>query len=195
MEILTVRSRVASLLQKCAILVAMLVLIVGQPTLAANQSNLAAAVKAAFILKFGDFVAWPEESFSGDGAPFTICVLGTDPFQSILDQVVAGQVIGSHKVTIRRLQTLSTYDGCHILFVAHGTPQNVSTVFVTLKNQPVLIITDEAEGLDADGMIHFVIRDGRVRFNIDEDAADRHGLKISSKLLGVALAVHRREQP
>lgn len=166
----------------------------GPASHAAGQNNLAAAVKAAFILKFGDFVQWPTAALS-DAAAFNICVLGADPFHSALDQVVAGQTIGSHPVVVRRLQALTANDGCQILFVAHGTPQNVSVVFVTLREQPVLIITDEAEGLDADGMIHFVIRDGRVRFNIDEDAADRHGLKISSKLLGVALAVHRREQP
>ena len=187
-------SRPATFSRTCAIFFAVLGFVLGKAAPAADQNALAAAVKAAFMLKFGDFIAWPSAAFPDADATFNICVLGTDPFGSILDQVVAGQAIGPHPVAVRRLQTLSPGDRCHILFIGRDTPQNVSTVFVTLNEQPVLVVTDETERLDADGMIHFVIRDGHVRFNIDEDAADRHGLKISSKLLGVAIAVHRREQ-
>jgi hypothetical protein len=42
------------------------------------------------------------------------------------------------------------------------------------------------------GMINFVIKDNRVRFTVDDEAAAQNGLAISSKLLGVALAVKPR---
>jgi hypothetical protein len=41
-------------------------------------------------------------------------------------------------------------------------------------------------------MIHFVIHQGRVRFNIDEAQAARSGVAISSRLLSLALTVRQR---
>jgi len=41
-------------------------------------------------------------------------------------------------------------------------------------------------------MIHFVIRDGRVRFYIDEAGAALRGLSVSSRLLALAVGVTRQ---
>jgi hypothetical protein len=58
-----------------------------------------------------------------------------------------------------------------------------------LRGSGTLVITDaRAEG----GMIHFVVKDNRVRFTVDDEAAAQGGLTISSKLLNVALAVKAR---
>ena len=41
-------------------------------------------------------------------------------------------------------------------------------------------------------MIHFVVSDGRVRFHIDQGAAGRGKLVLSSRLLNLALSVRGR---
>jgi hypothetical protein len=41
-------------------------------------------------------------------------------------------------------------------------------------------------------MIHFVIHQGRVRFNIDRTQAAKSGVGISSRLLSLALSVRQR---
>ena len=52
----------------------------------------------------------------------------------------------------------------------------------------VLLITDQAVS-GRRGAIHFAVVNGRVRFHIDNDAAVRAGLNISSRLLSLALSV------
>jgi hypothetical protein len=52
----------------------------------------------------------------------------------------------------------------------------------------VLTVTD-GEWRPHRGMVDFEISGGRVRFNIDQAAANAAGLTISSKLLDVALSV------
>jgi hypothetical protein len=48
----------------------------------------------------------------------------------------------------------------------------------------------EGDGfLDGGGMIAFILEDRRVRFNIDQGAAQKAGLKLSSRLLSVARSV------
>jgi hypothetical protein len=56
---------------------------------------------------------------------------------------------------------------------------------------PLLVVTSQAaEGHK--GIINFVIRDDRVRFEIDDAEAARRGLTISSKLLSLAVSVKPR---
>jgi hypothetical protein len=53
----------------------------------------------------------------------------------------------------------------------------------------VLTITDTEGGLELGGMVNFVSTEGRVRFEVAVDNADKSALKLSSRLLQVALRV------
>jgi hypothetical protein len=61
-----------------------------------------------------------------------------------------------------------------------------------VEGTSVLTVTDAARTPNARGIIHFVVQNDRVRFHIDERAAARNGLSISSKLLSLALSVRHR---
>jgi hypothetical protein len=50
----------------------------------------------------------------------------------------------------------------------------------------LLTVTDARNGV-AGGMVHFVLRDGRVRFALDPRAARANGLTFSSKLQALAI--------
>jgi hypothetical protein len=56
-----------------------------------------------------------------------------------------------------------------------------------LGAQPGVLVVSEAEGaLEHGAMINFVGIDGRVRFEVAPEAAERRGLRISSRMLAVA---------
>jgi hypothetical protein len=59
----------------------------------------------------------------------------------------------------------------------------------TPRGAGTLVVTD---GTATPGIIHFVVRDNRVRFTVDDEGAAQSGLAISSKLLNVALSVKPR---
>jgi len=56
----------------------------------------------------------------------------------------------------------------------------------------VLTVTDGAGPPGARGIIHFTLKDRRVRFVIDEAQAAERGLSISSRLLALAVSVRQR---
>src|SRR3954463_9295730 len=58
-------------------------------------------LKAAFLYNFIRFVDWPSEAFKTPNDPFTICVLGHDPFGQALNDAVAGKVVAGRSVTVR----------------------------------------------------------------------------------------------
>jgi YfiR/HmsC-like len=145
------------------------------------------SVKAAFLTKFPAYVAWPAAARPRPGAPLTICILGGDPFGRSIDEAARGQQVDGHPLQVRRLQAPASAAGCHVAFVQGGG----QAMLQGLQGRPVLTVTDARAGGQS-GMIHFVIHQGRVRFNIDEAQAARSGVGISSRLLGIALTVRQR---
>jgi hypothetical protein len=145
------------------------------------------AVKAAFLTKFPAYVAWPAAARPRPGAPLNICILGGDPFGRLIDDAARGQQVDGHPLQVRRLAAPGQAGGCHVVFVQGGG----GSALQGLRGKPVLTVTDSRAGAEG-GMIHFVIHQGRVRFNIDEAQAARSGVGISSRLLGIALSVRQR---
>ena len=149
-------------------------------------------VKAAYLYKFAPFVDWPAAAFPSPASPFVLCVAGEDPFGPMLDRAVAGQKIGTHPVRVRRLAKADKTAGCHILYFGGSKAQQVADGLADVRGAPVLTVTDGALPGEDRGVIHFVVRDRNVRFEIDDSAAARNGLTISSKLLSLAVAVKAR---
>ena len=163
-------------------------LLVALPARPADRS-LEYAVKATFLYKFASFVEWPPGSFEHPSSPFHLCVAGADPFGGSIQADVAGQSVGSHPIVLRRLAKADPRSNCHAMFVSESASQPAAEALNAVSGTPVLTITDSALGTPA-GIIHFVIVDGRVSFDIDNVAAARNGLVISSKLLELARQVH-----
>ena len=157
----------------------------------AQPASLEYPVKATFLYKFAPFVTWPDSAYGSPNAPFSLCVLGEDPFGSLLDQATSGQRVGPHPIVVRRLQKVDKGSGCQILYLGASKGQADTDAAAALKGTPVLTVSDSATdpGL---GVIQFVVQDNRVRFRIDNQAAAQAGLVISSKLLNLALASPRR---
>ena len=160
----------------------------GAEALEANES----AVKAAYLFKFGFFVEWPSAAFAASDSPINLCIVGKDPFGSTLDDSVRGQKIGDHTIVVRRLGVAMQESGCHIVYLAGGPGARTDETLAGLRGSDVLTVTDgQADSGDV-GIINFVVRDSRVRFDIDDAAAASAGLTISSRLLNLALQVKPR---
>lgn len=157
-----------------------------------RNDSLEYAVKATYLYKFGPFVEWPAAAFGSPSGAVNLCVVGDDPFKEVLDQAVSGQRIGERPIVLRRLPAVDRHSGCHIMYVAGSDAQPVAEVLDTVHGTPVLTITDSARNARAKGIIHFVIHDDRVRFEIDDYTAAENGLIISSKVLSLALSVRPR---
>lgn len=146
-------------------------------------------LKAAFLYNFSKFVAWPEESLAEPEEPFIIGVLGKDPFGELLDSFSGKQVRG-HPLVIRHFSRLKEVDRCHILFISESEKRLLGIIIETLADAPVLTVSDLPEFARRGGMIGFVKKGKNIRFAVNEGAAIRGSLKISSKFLKLAEVVY-----
>lgn len=141
------------------------------------------ALEAAYLFKLTPFVDWPANVFLSPGDPFRLCVVGEDPFGAVLDQAGQGQMAGLRSISIVRLKTATPGDHCQLMFVA-GDPQFVSQSLAAVSGSPVLTVTDRQSG--DKGVVNFVADEKRVRLEIDQQAAIKNHLSVSSKLLDIA---------
>jgi hypothetical protein len=144
------------------------------------------AVKAAFLLNFARFVEWPATAFSSPNAPLEICIFGHDPFGRMLDDVVRGEVVQDRSIVVRHVSGVPKPGTCQTFFVTSDA--RVASVR-SLLPRGVLLVSDVPRTLRDGVMIAFAIEERRVRFDINQKAAESAGLKISSKLLSVARSV------
>jgi hypothetical protein len=150
-------------------------------------------VKTAFLFNFAKFIEWPASSFAAPDSPFAICVLGQDPFGSILTDTLQGKMIGTRPLAVRRLKDKSEGRSCQIVFVSSSESAHLAAIVETLRGGNVLLVGESTGFATSGGTIEFTLEDDRVRFAINTDAADRSGLKFSSKLLALAQLVHDQE--
>jgi hypothetical protein len=147
-------------------------------------------VKTAFLFNFAKFIDWPASSFATPESPFTICVLGQDPFGKVLDDALQGKKIGNRPFAVRRLKDRAEARHCQMVFVSSSESAHLTEIIESVQGANVLLVGESPGFVASGGTIEFTIEDNHVRFAINTDAADRSGLKFSSKLLALAKIVH-----
>jgi len=151
-------------------------------------------VKAAFIYNFAKFVQWPPEAFQNSKEPIAICVLGQDPFGSSLEDIVAGRAVEGRSLIVRHISSIKQVAGCHVLFISSVENKRPLPILAEIKTPGVLTIGD-SDASGADGVvINFKIERGKVRFEINLEAAEREKLRISSRLLSLAHIVESNRE-
>jgi hypothetical protein len=149
-------------------------------------------MKAAFLYNFAKFVEWPPHALKNPNESVVICVLGEDPFGKLLDDTVQGKTIEGHPLQLRRITETNQATGCHVVFVSVSERRRLSAILGALSATGVLTV-GETEGFAAlGGIINFKLEnERRVRFEVNLNAAREANLKLSSKLLSLALIVRK----
>jgi hypothetical protein len=146
-------------------------------------------VKGAFLTKFAMFVEWPGKPAPGGQAPIVIGILGDDPFGPQFETALAKETINGRPFALKRLKDPQEAGGCQILFVSASEASRLPDILVATRHQPILTVGDHERFAHRGGMINFLKRDGKVRFEVNTAAVAAGGLKVSAKLLQVAIPV------
>ena len=172
-----------------AILSLACVSITSDPARAAEAEPLEYQVKAAFLLNFTKFVQWPASAFADENSPVAICILGEDPFGNTLDEMVRGEALNGRQLVVQRIRRQVEPKACQVLFVSKSE-KDVARTLADLGTG-VLTVGEGEKFLRDGGIIAFVIQDRRVRFDIDQAAAVKARITLSSRLMNVARSVEK----
>lgn len=158
---------------------------------AQSQTSREYLVKAAYVYRFLHFVEWPPDAFADIQTPITVCIYGQGPLADALESL-KGESAQNRSIKIVRVTSREMLQACHVLFISTSEKRRLAQILSSLKPLSVLTIADIKTFARSGGVINFIqIRD-KIRFEINEAAAGRAGLKISAKLLNLAKIVTDR---
>jgi hypothetical protein len=149
-------------------------------------------LKAEFLERFTRFIEWPEKAVP-PSAPFTICLYGANPFEDALDDLAAHRKIKERDVKVRVVKSLPEADACQVLFIPAAQKESLERILLATVGKPVLTVGDTEGFAERGVLVNFYLQESNVRFEVNDAAARRAGLEISSRLLKLARVVNLAE--
>jgi hypothetical protein len=138
-------------------------------------------IKAAYLYNFLKYVEWPKPV----NRTFMICVAGQNPFGSVLDGLTNNERVRGNAVRTELI--LGPETGCDVIFTPRTS--NIPAYLQDAAGKPILTVGETPRFIEQGGIVNFFLENGKVRFEINRNAAERAGLRISSRLLQLAKIV------
>lgn len=166
-------------------LAGLLALAVGLPLLAQSpQDELSETeFKVAFLCKIPPYITWP--NLAAD-SPLIIGILGPDPFNRLLHQLVEGKTIEGRKVEVQIFEDPAklAQARCDILFVPASQHDRWEELRKSINPRGLLTIGEKKGFLDAGGAFNLSVDDRKLEIKLDN--VKKAGLEVNSKLLKIA---------
>lgn len=140
-----------------------------------------------YIFSFTKYVIWPDAYKTGD---FEILVLGDSPILKELSNMASLKKTPDNRVIrVSKIESPAEIKKCNVLFVPVGKSKMISEVLTKVGSEPILIVTEEA-GLGAKGSnINFIIKDGKLAFELNQSSMSKQNLKATSELSRLAVMI------
>lgn len=161
----------------------------GQESISAATSDTAPRleyqVKAGYLFNFLRFTEWPPQALPA-GAPYRIGVVEDPGTYNIIAETLHGKTVNDRAIEVVYLSAHDAARGCHLIFV----PRSVETASLNLGSnadrENTLLVGETTDYAVRDGMIGFVQRGHNIRFQVNLQAAQHAGLKLSGRLASLA---------
>lgn len=146
-------------------------------------------VKAAFLCNFSKFVEWPSNSFPSSISPIIIGVLNDSVVAKVTEKLASNMNIGGRKLQIIQYNSIEQATHCHILYISPSEKDQLPEILKKVSEFPVLTVSETIGFCQLKGMINFSKSKNKFGFEINVNSTKRAGIKISSKLLGLATII------
>jgi len=162
-----------------------------------DGEDLERQVRVGFIYNFLKFTEWPEPGGGDTAREYVVAVYADPGFGEAVEERLKGKSARGRPVRVRRIAGIEdlrrSEDAVHLLFL--GSEADLGAALEALRGRPVLTVAQRAEFCQRGGMINLVKEGERLRFEINPSAAQRTGLRLSSKLLSLARALYPEQVP
>jgi hypothetical protein len=150
-----------------------------------GQSDLGEAqVRAAMIINVTRFTEWPSWKTPEAQSPLTLCFVGNDTVRGETENLLSVQKNPDRPRIVKRISDSRQAGGCHVLYFGAGQEKKLGDSRAALAKEAVLTISEAAiKG----AVLQLPVVNDRVRIEVDLPIAVQSGLKLSSKLLQVAV--------
>jgi hypothetical protein len=137
-----------------------------------------AKFKAIFVYNFAKYINWPAK-----GGGFVITILGNGDIVSEIEGIASKKMIGNSPIETKRVNSPDEIPNCQIVFVTAGKTSMLPQLTQMAKEKNILLITEKPDACASGSGINFVIKDGKLTFEMSKPNIESCGLEISTDLL------------
>ena len=138
-----------------------------------------------FVYNFTKYIEWPDA-----GKELVIGIQGGDA-QAVqaFEKMAQAKSSADKKFVIKSINKPDDAAACHLIFIPDDESDKTAAYAQKFAGTPKLIVTEKEGMIKKGGIINFVTVDGKLRFELNQRALDKAGLKVSSQLLSLAILV------
>ncbi len=143
--------------------------------------------QSLFIYNFSKYIQWPENMNSGS---FVIGVLGnSEVYDHLQEMAELKKKTQNMDMVVKRYDNASEVEKCHILFVSKNQLENLGNLTASSLTSSTLIITDKPGMAHQGATINFIQESGKIKFELNQTNATKHGLKVAGSLTALSIPV------
>jgi hypothetical protein len=142
-------------------------------------------LKSAYLYNFIRFVHWLPKKET-----ITIGILGNNQFTEVLKSKLTNQKIDNIPLKVTQFSKLQDYTNCDVIYIANDDNIDHEIILEEIKGKSILTIGEIDGFCLKGGVINFIEGDnGNYFFEINQKVALQEKIKISSKLLKLAIDI------
>ena len=140
-------------------------------------------VKAVCLYNFVKFIEWEKDSFEEEG-DITICVIGKNPFGAVTKELDGREAQG-RLVRVSEISANAPAEDLYSCDLAYLGSDGTATT--ALLAEPGTFGVATVSDTNPNAVIKFEVVDGKVKFAVNLEQAERARLKVSAQLLKLAI--------
>lgn len=146
-------------------------------------------LKAGFLYNFFHFIKWPDRVFDSGKSPFVLVIVGSSGKDRTIEHALQNSLVGARPLKIIVTNSAEDLDKAHMVFFLESyKDSDLPKALAALKGKPVITVGEEKNFITLGGDINFVQKGAKIKFQINPASAEKGDLKISSRLLMLAVA-------
>ncbi len=133
----------------------------------------------AFLAKIPPYITWPEQ-----GPQLVIGILGKDPFNGVLHQLVKNKKVENRELTVKVFADPAEPIKCDILFIPADQLPAWQERRLKTETRGLLTISEKKDFLESGGVFNLAIAERKLEIKLEN--VKKAGLEVNSKLLKIA---------
>jgi len=153
------------------------------------QSRDERAVRAAYVYNLIKYVDWPEPQ-----KELTVGFLGDAATGSVIEQLLNGRTNQGQTIRVVSPAPGEDLERCGLLYVAGTSEADTRKALERVKGRSVLTVGETDGFVREGGMVALVNSGDHIQLEVNLEAVQAAGIRISSRVLGLATIVRPAEK-
>ena len=145
------------------------------------------SVRAAFVYNLTKYVEWPHP-----GKELVIGFVGDDAVGETLQKVLASKSSAERTIRVVLSPSDEGLQQCDLVYVGYSSKEKVRSVLEKVRNRNILSVGESDHFTLDGGMVGLVRMGDEIQIQVNLAEVQAGGLKISSRLLNLAVIVGSR---